>query len=321
MANKKLITLSQTDRDVLVKVVEDYLHRRQNDYTRTSIHRDQSQTPEVYIGLTPHGGIAALNEAPGSSGSAGTGDEPGAGECEIYRIDESVDPPLMEYAGFTRDVYNLSGTAITGMEWVLLVKEKFGSWIITDVIGAASGETTFTIKETDGSPITTSTALFPSGSLTDNGDGTVDVNVASPSLVGFVTAPADATTVQEFSGIKSIWSGGGAWQTTFGANPNDVMQLRDIGAIDSTVSLGGNFAGLRGTLNSGFDHIYAGLTSAYSFVIAFDSNNTSLPGKYSIVDSGVLYDGATGTGGSGDSFVGGLFVSAGSGANLDMGEW
>jgi len=119
-------------------------------------------TPEVYIALTPESGIPGLilyttEPRPEDSGSGtitgtgsavGQGNIPGTAFCEIYRIvfnaDEDVGTqfgtqfgtgsvsivPELEPVGMGQVlVYNLADTAYGGGEWLLVVRDKFGSWI------------------------------------------------------------------------------------------------------------------------------------------------------------------------------------------------
>ncbi len=83
--------------------------------------------PEVYIAITPVDGIPAIDAF-----------VPGSAECDVYRIllNEvgTADPPETEPGlelvdGVTRTVYNLTESAIIGESWVLVVRDKFGSWI------------------------------------------------------------------------------------------------------------------------------------------------------------------------------------------------
>lgn len=91
---------------------------------------DEITAPEVYIALTPIGGIGKLTDGPDTGTSVGTGDIPSYADCTIYRIDDALSEIRLSSAG-TRRVYNIWPTDIAGNEIILICREKFGKWIPT----------------------------------------------------------------------------------------------------------------------------------------------------------------------------------------------
>lgn len=92
--------------------------------------------PEVYVARAPAGGIPALNPGAdtGTDGTAATDDVPGTAECRVYRLSGVGAAARMNYAGFTKWVYNLNGYAVPDGAWVKISRDKFGSWFV-DTVG------------------------------------------------------------------------------------------------------------------------------------------------------------------------------------------
>jgi hypothetical protein len=105
---------------------------------------DDLTTPEVYVALTPGGGIPALatdliyglaGTGTGTGTGVGGGNTPGSADCQIYRVLNTEGVADLTDAGFTRTVHNLSTTAIAGGAWVLAVRDKWGIWWAIDPAG------------------------------------------------------------------------------------------------------------------------------------------------------------------------------------------
>lgn len=118
---------------------------------------DYSTTAEIYVALTPSGGIPALDfgvdVGTGSgSGSGGVNDDiPGSALCDVYKVQYAGDTPyLVNVPGSTRLVLNLNPSVITGKTWVLVVKDKYGTWFITGAVTTAAsvGDETITARLT-----------------------------------------------------------------------------------------------------------------------------------------------------------------------------
>lgn len=88
----------------------------------------QDDAPEVYVARTPVGGIDGLQEETGT----GINDRPGYATCNIYRI-LSINsiPTLFPIPSLTKRVYNLSHDRIGGNRWVMVTRDKLGSWYTT----------------------------------------------------------------------------------------------------------------------------------------------------------------------------------------------
>lgn len=107
---------------------------------------DETTTPEVYIAFTPSDGIPALD--PHTTGTAND-DEPGSAACDVYRIIQQSGgldatgtdagtgtgtgakiPILHPVPNLSKLVYNLSGSDVPGDSWVVIIRDKFGSWLV-----------------------------------------------------------------------------------------------------------------------------------------------------------------------------------------------
>lgn len=127
MANEPLITLSPNDVRVVKELVEKVRKLPQNNPLLTTQDRPQG-SPEVYIAKVPSAGIPALTLV-GEAGTAGGNDQPGQANCDIYRIDISVDPPeLIGVDGLNKTVYNVYQNDITE-PYVVIARSKFGRWL------------------------------------------------------------------------------------------------------------------------------------------------------------------------------------------------
>jgi hypothetical protein len=96
---------------------------------------DDMPSPEVYVARTRSGGIPALSI--GSDTGTGTGSEladdvPGSAICDIYSTQETSPGnfSLHHIYGLSKRVFNLSGTAIDGHEWIIVHKTKGGYWYV-----------------------------------------------------------------------------------------------------------------------------------------------------------------------------------------------
>lgn len=121
--------LSEDDRAWMQKVIQDYVDRLGNPTGRPDTTNEPPQAPETYIALTPSTGIPAIDQ----SGTTGTGtvsyaldDVPGSAVCRIYRLIRGT----FRRVGPTKLVYNLSRSALPGNAWILVTRDKFGTWII-----------------------------------------------------------------------------------------------------------------------------------------------------------------------------------------------
>lgn len=115
--------LTDDDVAILRRLVRESRNTLVNGRTRGTALEQEQTTPEVYVIKTPVGGIPAIE-------SLGTGDSgtqvPGSAECDIYRLLDTA--PLLYNCGFTKTIYNLSRQDLPEEQWLLVVRDKFGSW-------------------------------------------------------------------------------------------------------------------------------------------------------------------------------------------------
>ena len=86
--------------------------------------------PEVYIARTPNAGIPAMYEGQltGTGTLAPTDDVPAYATCQIWKVSY---PNLIKVTDLTRKVYNLFTEDIPGDSWILVARDKFGTWVAT----------------------------------------------------------------------------------------------------------------------------------------------------------------------------------------------
>ena len=130
--------LSEQDAITLKRALEQFRQWRRNTTGRpgdTDLDLENQMSAETYIAKTPYGGIPALTEQPGSpSSEEDIPDQPGYAECTIYKIIQDESEPELEeiLGGADKLVYNISVCAVAGNEWVLITRDKFGSWMVVD---------------------------------------------------------------------------------------------------------------------------------------------------------------------------------------------
>lgn len=98
--------------------------------------------PEVYVAITPMGGIPAYSG--GTATGTGTGatddDVPGSAQCKVYRVLGAGPSASMHRVGNLEVlVYNLSQVAVDENIPVLIQRDKFGKWFVAG--GAVSVDT------------------------------------------------------------------------------------------------------------------------------------------------------------------------------------
>lgn len=99
-----------------------------------------SDAPETYVALTPSTGIPALNR----SGTTGTDtpdpdaldDVPGSAQCNVYRCYSVLGVRRLRRVGqLKRTVLNLGPLALAGNVFVLITRDKFGTWYALGPMG------------------------------------------------------------------------------------------------------------------------------------------------------------------------------------------
>ncbi len=116
-----IISLSEDDVRVLQAVVADFRGRSANTRGRTYTPPSLPTAPEVYIVLTPPGGI------PGSIGIT-----PGQASCTIYRISGvTTSAPTIESVAFEETVYNISPQSTDSEAFLVAQRDKWGTFVIS----------------------------------------------------------------------------------------------------------------------------------------------------------------------------------------------
>lgn len=119
--------LTEKDRDLLRRVIDREQRRNSNPHARPRTNADTDfMAPEVYLAKAPTGGIPAR-----------LGNAPGSVECDIYKIVEGA----LVTTEFSKTVYNL-GEEIEEETWVVVVRDKYGSWIVlsrTEILEGFTG--------------------------------------------------------------------------------------------------------------------------------------------------------------------------------------
>lgn len=162
-------------RGVVARVKNGTLNTGKTSDYKTDV--EEQQAPEVYIALTPEGGIPGLEGTGTGTGSLGADGTlyPGRANCQLYEIisdDDSQDPYLAEVFDSYQEVYNLSVTAVEAGSFLVVARDKFGKWHIVAnaeseqqansyIIRAPSGGIPATEENTTGTGTTPSTDDYP----------------------------------------------------------------------------------------------------------------------------------------------------------------
>lgn len=137
----ELYYLNQSDRDVFQDMAREFRSRRPSAGKSRHEETQDNFAPEVYVARTPAGGIAALN----AHGTGTTDDVPGSAECNIYRVlsggeSGTGSAEIVSATYGTKVVYNLSGSSVAGASWIVVVRDKYGTWFVGTGTGGATGD-------------------------------------------------------------------------------------------------------------------------------------------------------------------------------------
>jgi hypothetical protein len=157
MGPQKIVKALSTEQEEAIRnLIREENRRVRNTQGRGregAIDHEEFPTPEVYIALAPHGGIAAVTVnlfETGTGTGTGTGttfgdDAPGSAICQIYQLvkedDADTDGTLRMIEGEVRRVYNANRTRIQAGSWVLVARDKFETWWVTGTVGSGGGGT------------------------------------------------------------------------------------------------------------------------------------------------------------------------------------
>lgn len=208
----KMFVLSEQDRRVLLRLIAREKQRSARSFGSARENRPEDEeypTPELYIALTPPGGINALTSDTGTGSGTGTGttvgegNTPGWATCTIYRVVRSGGVPNLKYLRKNQEVLNLSTSVIAGNTWVQVNKDKFGEWLVVPPTTISSPSTNLFPYITDYSASSTMTSPFKD--ITINKPATVEVGdymvVVVQGIAASLTVPAGWTTI--FSGVNN----------------------------------------------------------------------------------------------------------------------
>jgi hypothetical protein len=303
--------VSMTPQDVLLlrRMLKDYLNGRFNTVNRPAVDEPDPIAPEVYVALTPSGGIPAL-------GGSGTDVDAVATNCEIYRLlpSNGTDPGSgLQDAGFTKPIYNLYG-AWGGNSWVVVKRDKWGTWWTDPKSSTGTGFSDGVLGDVqfaDGA-----------GGFLNANDAAVDLGIAG--ALDRMTADADtvtayisttlgalvilqasssgtngnALTVQDspennnhFQIICKDVTHGYCGINVGGSSGNDTFTLKSkqftmsAGVLTLTTSTG--IAGTVTQINNGFGLLLSDIASSGSVSICYNSAGTFIGAKFA--DAGGSY--------------------------------
>lgn len=156
---KQIYYLDEQDIRDLKAVLVAVRDGRLNTANRPAVRPDDITTPEVYVALTPPTGIPPLDE---TGTGTGTGiNEPGSADCQVYRRIVTGGLAELKWAGFSRTVYNLSRTAVPANTYILIERDKWGEWYVTNSAdGATCGPAYDYLLDTDANDLLLSDALW-----------------------------------------------------------------------------------------------------------------------------------------------------------------
>jgi hypothetical protein len=137
--------LTQAERDLIAQLLKDFRDQQKNTVNRPGdqgVDDQEFLAPEVYVALTPVGGIAPVGREVGT----GTFD-PSQGVtihsalCSIFQLITVgvVDLLYPVNALTSQKIYNLSNQMLGGGEWVLVHRDKYGNWFTLTGISSGGG--------------------------------------------------------------------------------------------------------------------------------------------------------------------------------------
>ena len=115
-----------------VAFLKEWLHRVMRQPPPRPAYTDEplEATTECYLARVPAAGIGAITEAPGTgTGSAELADALQTTRCWVYQMVDVSGTLTIAETGHFVDVVNVTTAAISGDQWVPVVREKFGRWL------------------------------------------------------------------------------------------------------------------------------------------------------------------------------------------------
>lgn len=128
MAADDPVIFTEKDYELLKEMAADYLSSRVKSPNRPYYQERKPQAPEVYLAHVGAGGLPAFS--PGANSGTGTGsavldDTFGSATCSTWR---RLDDGKVVEIGRNITVYNLTLTHIPQGSWILVVRDKSGTW-------------------------------------------------------------------------------------------------------------------------------------------------------------------------------------------------
>lgn len=135
--------LSENDATILKAVIDRERNLVQSTRNRAAVNPKNDPTVETYLARTPQNGLPAMSAGAmlGTSSAQSLDDVPGSANCSVFQTVDGV--PLS--AGFTVTVYNYSLSKVPPGLWMIIGRDKFGTWYPTHIFweigecGAGSG--------------------------------------------------------------------------------------------------------------------------------------------------------------------------------------
>jgi hypothetical protein len=207
--------LSDADAQVLRDLLDRERSRVRAPRRPTPVEGDFGQSPEVYLALTPAGGIPAVHPSTGTTTAATW-----YADCDIYRVNDAND---LEAVGITRRVYNPNDVAIPGRELIVVARDKFGKW--------------FSLTEF---PAAVSAPANQPGRLTDVHYYTADATWAKPAGLLFVIAEVMGAGAGGGGVVANTTGGAGAGGGGAGGYARKKILAASLGSTEGvTIGAGG----------------------------------------------------------------------------------
>ena len=167
MASLTIPLLTEKDQEILRAFLDRVRHLQPPP--GNSAYDDDDMAPEVYVARSPADGILALSEQAGTAFV----DTPGSATCTVYRIVVNAGvKELRPVTGLTRTIHNLSTIGVVGNSWILVARDKFGTWWVVEEAGTGAGhyiKCVNTTPDADGYFDATYMVKIAGGSIIDTG--------------------------------------------------------------------------------------------------------------------------------------------------------
>lgn len=133
----KAFVLNEKDAGVLRAMIAEFARRPRNSEGKQSpeLVSDLHQAPEVYVARVPSTGVPGLVWEAG----AGVIDTPGTATCVLYRLMRAGNlSGRLVPLHISVTVHNLSTENVPADTWILVERDKFGTWWVSGSGGLTS---------------------------------------------------------------------------------------------------------------------------------------------------------------------------------------